>query len=172
MRALKASRTLPKPRGNSSSVGDASPSDSIVREVRIRAPRDAVFTYFVDPVKMVAWKARAAWLEPRPGGLFRVEVNDRNTARGQFLEIEPPRRIVFTWGWEGADDMPPGSTRVEVTLEPHGDETVVRLVHSGILDALRPSNAAGWNHYLPRLQRAAAGRDPGPDPWASGMVNP
>ena len=40
---------------------------------------------------------------------------------GEYLEVDPPNRVVFTWGFEGTEPfVEPGSTRVEVTLERDG----------------------------------------------------
>jgi uncharacterized protein YndB with AHSA1/START domain len=147
-------------------------SDAIVREIRIDATPEEVFPYFTDATKMVAWKAVRAELDARPGAEFRVDVTgDGDVARGAFLEIEPPHRVVFTWGWEQPDaPFPPGSTVVEVTLSPEGDGTLLRLVHRGVPDERQGRSAEGWDHYLARLALAAAGRDPGPDPWAGKHV--
>ena len=145
-----------------------SSSEPIVREIRVAAPSDEVFRFFIDPDKMILWHARAAWMEPRRGGEFRIDVNGRNTASGEFVEIDPPHRLVFTWGWEGSVELPPGSSRVEITFaDIGGGETLVRLVHSGIPDDMRDGNAVGWDHYLPRLQLAASGQPAGLDPWAN-----
>jgi uncharacterized protein YndB with AHSA1/START domain len=129
----------------------------IEREVRISASPETVFAFFTDPQKYVRWKGRHAELDPRPGGLFRVEFEAKDVARGEFLEIEPYRRIVFTWGWEGeGHPIPPGSSTVEVTLVPDGDATVVRLVHHGLPEAAIPRHAEGWDLFLPRLVDAVA----------------
>jgi len=73
-----------------------------------------------------------------------------------LVEIEPNRRLVFTWGWEGeGHPIPPGSSTVEVTLEPDGEGTVVRLVHSGLPEAAVPRHAEGWDLFLPRLVEVA-----------------
>ncbi len=142
--------------------------EPIVREVRVAAPRDEVFRYFTDPDKMVLWHARAAWLDLRPGGEFRIDIKDGNVARGAFIEIDPPHRVVFSWGWDGSTELPPGASRVEITFDDIDDgNTLMRLVHSGIPENLRDGNSSGWDHYLPRLQLAAAGQSPGPDPWAT-----
>jgi uncharacterized protein YndB with AHSA1/START domain len=126
-----------------------------------------VFPFFTDPTKMVLWKALRADLDPVPGGRFRIDVNGRRIARGEYVTIDPPRRVVFTWGWELPDDeVPPGATTVEVTLTADGGETILRLVHTGLPDAERDGSAEGWDHYLPRLALTASGEDPGPDPWA------
>jgi len=85
-----------------------------------------------------------------------------------FVEIDPPSRLVYTWGWEGSDVVPPGSSTVEVTLEPDGDYTIVRLVHRGLPGADKVDlHTKGWEHYLSRLSIAASGGDPGPDSIAT-----
>jgi len=143
----------------------------IVREVRIEAPPHEVFPFFTDPGKMIVWKAIHATLDPRPGGIFRINVTGHDIARGEYVDIDPPRRVVFTFGWESeSSPVPPGSTTVEITLVPDGDGTLVRLVHSGVSDEIRAGSADGWSHYLSRLAVAAEGGDPGPDPWI-GVAN-
>jgi len=161
------SRPRLRPAGRKRIVPGEPPAGAVVREVRIASAAVDVFPFFTDPTKMVLWKARAAWIDAAPGREFRIDVNGRSIARGQFIEIDPPRRIVFTWGWEGDNGLPPGASRVEVTLSEVDGETVVRLVHTGIPEQLRETNADGWDHYLPRLRVAAEGRSPGPDSWAA-----
>ena len=146
----------------------ASDSDAVEVEIRIAARPETVFSFFVDPAKMMRWKGIDASLDPRPGGTYRVDINGRNVARGEYLEVVPYNRLVFTWGWEGeGSPLPPGSSTVEVTLTSDGDGTIVRLRHLGLPAEQRDAHAEGWNHYLPRLAIAAAGGDPGPDPWAT-----
>jgi uncharacterized protein YndB with AHSA1/START domain len=117
---------------------------------------------------MVVWKAVSAELDARPGGSFRIDVTGNgDVARGSYLTVEPPHRVVFSWGWEADDAVfPAGSTVVEVTLEPDGEGTRLRLVHRGVPGESAGRSAAGWEHYLARLALAAAGLDPGADPWA------
>jgi uncharacterized protein YndB with AHSA1/START domain len=140
----------------------------VEREVRIAARPETVFEFFVDPQKMCEWKGRKAELDPRPGGTYRVEINDQAIARGEYLEIEAPSRVVFTWGWEGQQSgehaVPPGSSRVEVDLIPDGDGTLVRLRHLDLPEQSREIHGQGWDLYLGRLSKAAAGEDPGADP--------
>jgi uncharacterized protein YndB with AHSA1/START domain len=153
----------------SSSIG-LSPSQGLVveREIHIDASPDTVFEFFTDPAKMVRWKGESATLDPRPGGIYRVEMNEQAIAIGEYVELDPPNRIVFTWGWEGGyASTPPGSSTVEVTLTPDGDGTLVRLVHSRLsTPESAEAHGHGWDQYMPRLAIAAAGGEPGPDPNA------
>ena len=141
--------------------------DAVVREVRIAARPETIFPFFTDQAKMVRWKGTDATLDPRPGGVYRVNVTGRDVARGEYVGIVPNTRVVFTGGWEAeGSPVPPGSSTVEISLIPDGDGTIVRLCHLGLPNDQRDPNAEGWDHYLPRLAIAAEGRDPGPDPWA------
>jgi uncharacterized protein YndB with AHSA1/START domain len=132
--------------------------------IRIEATPDTVFRFLVDPERMTAWMGVSAELDPTPGGRFRINVTGHDIAVGEYLEIVPPQRVVWSWGWEGADGVPPWSSIVEVTLTPDGDATVVRLRHSGLPDEdSRDSHREGWTHYTNRLAITATGGDPGPD---------
>ncbi len=137
--------------------------DYIESEVRIAARPETVFPFFTDPEKMVLWKGAAAELDPRPGGIYRVNITDENIARGEYVEVVPNSRVVFTWGWEGeGHPVPPGSTTVEVTLTPDGDGTIVTLRHLGLAVEEREIHTQGWDRFMPRLAAVAEGRDPGP----------
>ena len=137
----------------------------VEQQVRIAARPETVFPFFTDPEKMTMWKGTWANLDPRPGGMYRVNVTGTAIARGEYLEVSPVTRVVFTWGWEGKDSaVPPGSSTVEVTLTPDGDGTVVRLLHRGLSAEAATEHRQGWTHYLGRLTETSEGRDPGPDP--------
>jgi uncharacterized protein YndB with AHSA1/START domain len=141
--------------------------DAVEREIRIAARPETIFPFFTDPARMVQWKGHLATLDPRPGGAYRVAINDQTVMRGEYVLLEPPHRLVFTFGWEGqGHPIPPGSSTVEVTLVADGDGTLVRLVHRGLPPDAQADHAKGWDHYLPRLALAAAGAA-GPDPRAN-----
>lgn len=134
-------------------------------ERHIAARPETVFSFFTDRDKWLSWMGRDGEFSFEPGGTYRTNVTGENVAEGRFVEIDPPKRIVFTWGWaEGGMPVPPGSTTVEITLEPVADGTLLRLVHRGL-----PSPEAcaahqeGWTYHLDRLATVAAGGDPGPD---------
>jgi uncharacterized protein YndB with AHSA1/START domain len=142
--------------------------DAVEVEARIAASPETVFDFFVDPDKMVQWMGRSARLDPRAGGEFYCDINAEAIASGEYVAVEPPDRIVFTWGWNGEDSVTkPGSTTVEVLLAADGDGTRLRLIHR---DLPSPESAEkhghGWRHCLDRLAKAATGEDPGPDEFA------
>lgn len=143
-------------------------TEVIEYELRIAARPETVFAYFTDPARLVEWMGVGATLDPRPGGVCRIDVTGGSVMIGEFIELDPPRRLVLSWGWErGWVETPSHSTLVEVDLAPEGDETILRLTHGRLLAAAVDFHRTGWDHYLPRLAEVAAGNDPGPDPWRS-----
>jgi uncharacterized protein YndB with AHSA1/START domain len=140
--------------------------DAIASEIFIEATPEVVFAYFVDADKMVRWMgSRIVDVDPRPGGVYALDINAMARARGEYLEVVPHSRVVFSFGWEDDQSVPPGSSRVEVTLTPERDGTHVRLVHRGLQTVeMREQHAHGWQLYLSRLRTAAEGGDPGADP--------
>jgi uncharacterized protein YndB with AHSA1/START domain len=142
-------------------------ADVVTVQRTIKARPETVFSFFTDRERLLSWQGVSAEIDARPGGVFRVNVRGDGWARGTFTVVDPYRRIVFTWGWEGDDSaLPPGSSTVEITLEPEGDHTVLTLRHSGLPLPALDAHRDGWNHYLDRLTIRAAGGDPGPDPTA------
>ena len=145
---------------------------TIERTVEIEATPETVWGLLVDPELAKRWWGLDAKLDPEPGGEFMVRIHPGRTARGVFVEVDEPRRLVYTFGWELTGELPPspiapGSTTVEITLEPSGGGTTLTFVHRGLVDQEAfESHSMGWDHYLSRLATVAAGGDPGPDPWA------
>ena len=122
----------------------------ISASVRIAAPPDVVFPYFTDPELMVAWIGDRVDLEPRPGGMFALDFSGV-AARGHYVEVEPPHRVVFTWGIPDDAAMPPGSSTVEVELVAEGDDTIVNLIHRDLPPDREPSHLEGWERCLAEL---------------------
>jgi uncharacterized protein YndB with AHSA1/START domain len=132
--------------------------------IEIEAPIEIVFEHLVRPERMTRWMGRNAKLRPVPGGDFSVDVNGY-LVRGKYVEVEPPRRVVVSWGMAGVSDLPPGSSWVEFTLTPTTRGTTVNLRHTALPERFAKTHAAGWENYLNRLDVAASGGDPGPDDW-------
>jgi uncharacterized protein YndB with AHSA1/START domain len=139
-------------------------SDVVVTRL-IAASPSTVFSFFTDIARWTAWQGVDGELDARPGGIFRIRMPGSEVASGQFIEIDPDRRLVFTWGWEGeASALPPGSTTVVITLEPEGTGTRLRLTHSDLAPPpVADHHRQGWEQYLHRLAVRAEGGDPGPD---------
>lgn len=135
----------------------AAETGSIEREVTIAARPETVFACFVDPERIVRWMGMTAELDATRGGLFRIDYNGKDIARGAFVEVDPPRRVVFTWGWEAPGDAtPPGASTVEVTLTAEDGGTRLRLRHTGLPAEAVDGHAEGWDYFLPTLVEAAA----------------
>jgi uncharacterized protein YndB with AHSA1/START domain len=141
-------------------------SDGVVEvSVFIAARPETVFPYFTDPSRYVQWMGKDAVLEPVPGGCYRIVMSAGVAAAGEFVEIDPPHRLVFTWGWTHDSAVPPGTTRVVVTFRAENDGTHVVLRHYGLPDdGQREHHRKGWLLYLDRLDLRVNGHDPGPDP--------
>jgi uncharacterized protein YndB with AHSA1/START domain len=139
-------------------------------ERTIKARPATVFSFFTDRDRWLSWQGVTAEIDPRPGGVFRMNVRGDGWASGRFIAVEPHHRIAFTWGWEGDDSfVPPGTSTVEITLEPDGEDgTHLTLVHTGLPLSARRDHREGWNHFLSRLTIRAAGGDPGSDPTTAG----
>lgn len=135
--------------------------------VRIEAEPADVFPYLTDPDLIVRWMGDWAELDPTPGGKFVVDINGV-PIRGAYLVVEPPHRVVFSWGAAGSDVLGPGSTTVEISLRPDGEGTLLELAHRDLPADELEKHGVGWGHFLARLTVAGAGGDPGPDPWAHG----
>ena len=148
---------------------DAATDTSVYeRTLTIDASPETVWEFFVDPEKLIRWMGIKAELDAQPGGAYFCEVIPGHTARGEYVDLDKPNRLAFTWGWDGDGSVSPGSSTIEVELTPEGDGTSLRFVHKDLPTAESvASHAHGWDHYLPRLELAASGRDPGADPWVT-----
>ncbi|MGE0880907.1 MAG: SRPBCC domain-containing protein [Acidimicrobiia bacterium] len=140
------------------------------RIVIAATPAD-VYALLTDAELLIEWMAPVADLEARVGGTVTWTHENGDIVRGEFLELVPARRVVFTYGWERTDvGVPPGSTIVEIDLRPVAGGTELHLVHRGFEDPMADAHAGGWANYLARLAACAEGRDPGPDALAAGRV--
>jgi uncharacterized protein YndB with AHSA1/START domain len=129
----------------------------LVKEIWIDAVPETVFPYLVEPDLLTTWIGEESWNDPRPGGVFRLKFDSENVSRGEFVEIDPPRRVVYTWGSEERASLPVGSTTVAFDLEQENGGTRVRLRHSGLPNEHEvEQHTKGWDHFLPLLAQVAA----------------
>src|SRR6185437_8404160 len=136
------------------------------RETQIAAPPATVFAFLTDPQKIVSWMGMEADTETHPGGVYLLKGVGRGnrTARGAFREVVPVHRLAYSFGWDGNEEVPPGSGLIEIDLMDRDGGTLLRMTHSGLPNAVACENhSKGWAHYLGRLAVAATGRSPGPD---------
>jgi uncharacterized protein YndB with AHSA1/START domain len=131
-------------------------SDRIEHEIVIAAPPEQVFEFLTVPEKYTRWMGREATLDPRAGGVYRCVVHDAATVRGEYLTVEPPTCVAFTWGFEGNPRIPPGSSTVTITLEPVASGTRLLLVHAGLPHPDLALHDRGWQGYLAQLAGVAA----------------
>jgi uncharacterized protein YndB with AHSA1/START domain len=94
-----------------------------------------------------------AHLEPEPGGRFAVDVEGR-AVRGSYLELDPPHRLLLSWGHAGSDALPPGASTVEVRFIASGGGTRVELEHRDLPEPFATDHARGWRYFLQRLASA------------------
>jgi uncharacterized protein YndB with AHSA1/START domain len=130
--------------------------DVLERELCIAARPEIVFAFFTEPAKMIRWMGKQATLDPRPGGICLIDINGYVT-RGEYLEVVPHSRVVFTWGWENEGSTPrSGESTVEISLTPDGAGTILRLRHLGLNAEERTNHGLGWDQFLPNLVAVAA----------------
>src|SRR6478672_4077543 len=139
---------------------------SFTKSVTLPVSPDEAFALVTQPDRLRRWQTVSAYVDLRAGGEYRWTVTPANVAGGTFREIEPGRRVVFGWGWEGNDDLKPDASTVTVTLEPAGSGTLVTLVHEGLDAEQEAGHAEGWDHYFERLEKLVVDGDAGQDEWA------
>ena len=126
-------------------------------EVAIAAPAEVVWRLLTTGDGLVRWVGPDARADPVPGGGLRWVHPNGATVVGEFLELVPHRRLVFTYGWQdGRMGVPPGSTTVEIDLSEHGGVTTLRLTHRGLPPAAVDDHERGWAYFLGRLRDAAS----------------
>lgn len=141
-------------------------SDPTIRIQRtLKAPPKKVFELWTEPEFVRQWfggldtEVRGILMDLRPGGRYSLKVETEagaSTISGEFLEVDPPKRLVYTWRVEGPQgDMP--STTVEVTFEDKGGSTELSLSHGPFL---QPESKAfhndGWRACFAALDELIA----------------
>jgi uncharacterized protein YndB with AHSA1/START domain len=118
-------------------------------EVTIAAPIEVVWAHLTTAEGLVRWVGPEASADPAPGGALRWTHANGATVVGRFVELVPPRRLVFSYDWEdGRMGVPPESTTVEIHLVEQDGATTVRLVHHGLPPQTVPDHQRGWAYFL------------------------
>jgi uncharacterized protein YndB with AHSA1/START domain len=131
-------------------------ADAVTASVLVEAQPEAVYEYFTRADAMVLWMGQYASLEARPGGEFAVDING-TPVRGRYLELEPPGRLLISWGFAGSDSLPAGASILEVLLTAQDGGTRVEIIHRGLPPAEVANHSRGWQRYLGRLATRTAG---------------
>jgi uncharacterized protein YndB with AHSA1/START domain len=158
--APKMGRTTMTDSARSASEADCT---RVVARRLIQAPIDRVFAAWTEPRHLVRWwgpefvTCPDASVDLRVGGAYRLanRFPDGKVVwvSGEFLEVEPPRRLVYTW-LVGEPEMGAESTQVTVRFEPNGGATEVVVWHDRIrLPAMRDRTSNGWQGCLQGLAR-------------------
>ena len=127
--------------------------------VTIAAPIDVVWAHLTTAEGLVRWVGPHATADPVPGGVLRWTHPNGAAVVGRFVELDPPRRLVFTYGWEGdLMGVPPESTTVEIALSERDGVTTVRLAHHGLPPAVVDDHEHGWAYFLGELRATLAPR--------------
>ncbi|MGH3652389.1 TIGR03086 family metal-binding protein [Glutamicibacter sp.] len=138
---------------------------SFERTVILPVDPDTAFALVTEPERLRRWQTVACRLDLTVGGSYRFTMAPGHHAAGTVTEIDPGRRLVLSWGWEGSDAVPPGDSTLFITMEPHPQGTALTLRHEGLDAGQSSGHAEGWNHFLDRLVRFAETGHAAPDPW-------
>jgi uncharacterized protein YndB with AHSA1/START domain len=118
------------------------------RSVVIHAPRENVFRFLSETPRWATWWGAGSTIDARPGGALLIRYPGGVEVAGEVLEITPPERVVFTYGFVTGDPIPPGASRVTIRLEPHGLGTQLHLTHEFADETVRDHHVQGWRYQL------------------------
>src|SRR5258705_10635808 len=137
---------------------------SIDRDIVICATRATVFRYFTDPERWAQWWGKGSRIDPRPGGEVLIQYPTGDRAQGSVVEIDAPNRFVFTFGYDRPNTpIPPGGSRVTITVSDAAGGTRVQLHHDVGSAAVREEHVAGWRYHM-GVFAAVVAAEPHPGP--------
>jgi uncharacterized protein YndB with AHSA1/START domain len=130
----------------------------------IKAPPDRVYAAWTDPTQLKHWfgpekvQTRDLIVDVRVGGKFRWDLTnsegEKMTCRGEYRELQPDKKIVFTWQWEDDEDWQNHISVVTVELYERDGDTELRLIHEQLPnEESRDGHTGGWNSALDKLEK-------------------
>jgi uncharacterized protein YndB with AHSA1/START domain len=130
----------------------------------VNAPRDRVYAAWTDPAQLKQWfgpenvQTRDIIADARVGGEFRWDLinpeGEEMTMRGEYRELVPGKKVVFTWQWQDDEDWKECVSIVTVELSDRDGGTEVRLIHEQLPSAeSRDRHSEGWNSVLDKLEK-------------------
>jgi len=129
---------------------------SLEANVLVRATRETVFQFFTDNDRWSAWWGPGSTIDPRPGGRVVIRHANGVEAWGEVVEVRPPTRIVFTYGYATGEPFAPGASRVSIDLSEEAGDTRVQLMHAFDNPKVRDEHVQGWRYQLSVFANAVA----------------
>lgn len=121
---------------------------SMDRRVVIAAPRELVFRYFTDSERWARWWGKGSTIDPRPEGRVNIVHPNGVEMGGRVVAIDPPEKIVFTYGYRSGTPIPEGGSLVTIRLDEHADGTELNLSHAFAESSRRDEHLQGWRYQL------------------------
>jgi uncharacterized protein YndB with AHSA1/START domain len=118
------------------------------RSVAIQAAPKTVFRYFTDSARWANWWGAGSTIDARPGGKVVICYPGGVQALGEVVEVTPPERIIFTYGYASGTPIAAGSSRVTIRLEPDESGTRLHLLHEFADEGVRDHHVQGWRYQL------------------------
>jgi uncharacterized protein YndB with AHSA1/START domain len=121
---------------------------TLERTILIRASRDTVFRYFTDSERWAKWWGAGSTIDPKPGGKIHIQHPTNVEAGGDVVAIDPPKQLVFTYGFTSGKPMPPGASLVTISLAEESRGTRLTIVHKFADASARDEHVQGWRFQL------------------------
>lgn len=126
------------------------------RSVVIHAPRENVFRFLTDTLRWAIWWGAGSTIDARPGGSLLIRYPDGTEVSGEVVEVKPPERMIFTYGFVKGEPIAPGGSRVTIRLDPHGLGTHLHLTHEFPEESARDHHVQGWRYQLALFSNVVA----------------
>jgi len=144
----------------------AKAADKVSLEIKrvIQAPRDRVYAAWIDPAQLRQWfgpenvQTRNLVADARVGGRFQWDLTnpegEEMTVVGEYRELQPGRKVVFTWKWQDDEDWEGRKSIVTVEFSDSDGGTEVRLIHEQLpSEESRDRHNEGWTSLLKKLEK-------------------
>jgi len=118
------------------------------RTILIKAVPGMVYRFFTDSARWASWWGPGSTIDARPGGKVYIRHPNGVETVGEVLEVSPPERIAFTYGYASGQPIPPGGSRVTVELEAEEAGTRLSVRHEFADSAARDQHVQGWRFQL------------------------
>ncbi len=126
------------------------------RTVVIKATPETVFRFFTDSARWASWWGAGSTIDATPGGKMYIRHPNGVESLGEVLEVLPPERIAFTYGFASGKPIPAGSSRVTISLQRDQAGTRLHLLHEFAEAAPRDEHEQGWRFQLSLFSNVVA----------------